>query len=374
MKVLILSCNTGEGHNSSARALKKEMDARGIESDVADTLALVSEFVSRSMSDLYVFSTKSNLIEHFYKIGGIVSDNPMIPGLKSPVYATNRLYARKLYDHIVNGGYDAVICVHLYPAEALTALKRRARLSIPSIFVMTDYTCIPFLSETELDKYVIPHEDLIEEFAEKGIPREKIVPAGIPVDTGRLLERRTRDEARKNLSGELGWDDTSGNWYLIMSGSMGFGNLGDLIDGILREDPDEGRIVCICGRNDKLCAQLREEFSGTGEVKVLGFTDRIPEYMDACDVVLSKPGGITSTESAIKNIPLVHTNPIRGLEDYNALFFHYHGMSYSSCDTARQAEVAHRLCTDTAFRTRMTEAQKRNSKPDACAEIIGLLF
>jgi len=278
MKILILSCNTGEGHNSSAKALKKEMDARGIVCDVADTLSLVSEFVSRSISDLYVFSTRSSLIEYAYKFGEVVSDNLMIPGFKSPVHAANRLYSKKLYDCIIEGNYDAVICVHLFPAEALTALKHRAKLDIPSVFVMTDYTCIPFLSETELDKYVIPHEDLIEEFVEKGIPR----------------------------------------------------------------------------------------------VKILGFTDRIPEYMDACDVLLTKPGGITSTEALVKNIPLVHTEPIRGLEDYNARFFHYHRMSYSTCDIAQQARVAHRLCTDTAYRALMIEAQKRNSNPNTCADIVDL--
>lgn len=372
MKVLILSCNTGEGHNSSAKALKKELEARGMECDIADTLALVSEFVSRSMSDLYVFSTKTNLIERVYKIGGVVSDN--LTRLKSPVYATNRLYAKKLYDHIVDGGYDAVICVHLYPAEALTALKRRAKLNVPSIFVMTDYTCIPFLAETELDKYVIPHEDLVEEFVEKGVPRGKIYPIGIPVDSEKLVIRHPKDEARRDVAGELGWSELSGNWYLIMSGSMGFGNLGDLIDGICREDPDDGHVVCVCGRNEKLQRNLEEEFGGLPNVKVLGFTDRIPEYMDACDVVLTKPGGITSTEAAVKNIPLVHTEPIRGLEDYNALFFHYHGMSYSTCDIAQQARIAHRLCTDDALRARMTDAQRRNSNPRTCADVIDLLF
>jgi len=375
MKILILSCNTGEGHNSSAKALKKELDARGIECNIADTLSLVSEFVSRSISDLYVFSTKSSLIEHAYKLGEAVSDNLMIPGFKSPVHVANKLYSKKLYDYIVEGGYDAVICVHLFPAEALTALKRRAKLNIPSIFVMTDYTCIPFLSETELDKYVIPHEDLIEEFVEKGIPREKIYPIGIPVDERKLLVTHEKESARRSIASELGWgEDSGGNWYLIMSGSMGFGNLGDLIDRLCREDPEDGHIISICGRNEKLHTYLEEEFAGTPRVKILGFTDRIPEYLDACDVLLTKPGGITSTEAIVKNIPLVHTEPIRGLEDYNARFFHYHRMSYSTCDIAQQARIARRLCIDPSYRTLMTEAQKRNSNPHTCADIADLLF
>ena len=95
--------------------------------------------------------------------------------------------------------------------------------------------------------------------------------------------------------------------------------------------------------------------------------------MDASEVLFSKPGGITSTEAAVKNIPLVHTAPIPGVEDQNARFFHFHNMSYSSLDPQRQAEVAVRLCEDSVWRKRMTDAQKRNANPMTCKQIVGLL-
>ena len=95
--------------------------------------------------------------------------------------------------------------------------------------------------------------------------------------------------------------------------------------------------------------------------------------MDACDVLFSKPGGITSTEAAIRNIPLVHTAPIPGVEDRNALFFHYHNMSYSSKDPQQQALVAFRLCDDKQYRQRMTDAQARNSNTHCCEDIIDYL-
>ncbi len=218
MKILILSCNTGEGHNSSARALKKAMDSQGIECEVQDTLALISTDVSKNVSDVYVYSTKSSLFEKAYRIGETVSS--WENSVKSPVYMANKLYAKKLYDKLTEGGYDAVICVHLFPAEALTALRRKARLDIPSVFVMTDYTCIPFLPETELDRYVIAHEDLVEEFVEKGIPREKIVPLGIPVDEERYGTRLDRNAARALVCDEFAWEPSSeeSRWFLIMGG------------------------------------------------------------------------------------------------------------------------------------------------------------
>lgn len=374
MKVLILSCNTGEGHNSSAKALKKCMEARGIQCDVEDTLGLVGEVVSKSMSDLYIFSTKSFLIESAYKLGGFVS-GLQPSAVKSPVYLSNRLYAKKLYDFIVEGGYDAVVCVHLYPAEAMTALKRKAKISVPVIFVNTDYTCIPFLPETELDKYVIPHEDLIEEYAEKGIPREKIFPAGIPVDEEKFTARVPKDEARKFCEAEFGWKkgNEDSHWFLIMSGSMGFGNLGGLIEELIAQTDQNDRIICVCGRNEELRKKLEERFEDDKNFEPLGFTDKVSILMDASDVLFTKPGGITSTEAAVKNIPLVHTAPIPGLEDYNARFFHYHNMSYSTIDPQQQAAVAVRLCNDAQWRERMLSGQRRNANPRTCEQITDLL-
>ncbi|MEE0860179.1 MAG: hypothetical protein UIC49_01860, partial [Paludibacteraceae bacterium] len=89
MKILILSCNTGEGHNSCAKALKIAMDRRGIVCDIQDTLALVSDELSQRVANAYVSSTQGALFETVYKIGGFVSDN--IDFHQSLVYGVNRL-------------------------------------------------------------------------------------------------------------------------------------------------------------------------------------------------------------------------------------------------------------------------------------------
>ena len=373
MKILILSCNTGEGHNSSAKALQSTMLKRGLECDVQDTIALISPAVSRKVSDVYVYSTGNTLFEKAYKIGAVVSDINS-PSIKSPVYMTNKLYAEKLYRYIIDNQYDAVICVHLFPAEAITALKRNGVLHLPAIFVMTDYTCIPFLAETELDSYVIPHEDLIEEFVEKGIPREKIVPVGIPVNEEKFAARIPAGQARKQINAEFAWDDADGRWFLLMGGSMGFGNMNGLISALQSQLNDNDRVICICGRNEDILSSIREEFAEDSRIKAVGFTDKVSVLMDASDVLFTKPGGITSTEAIIKNIPLIHTAPIPGLEDRNALFFHYHNMSYSSLDPKQQAAVALRLCEDAAYRKRMLDAQNRNSNHRTCDTITDLVL
>lgn len=374
MKILILSCNTGEGHNSCAKALKKAMDRRGIACEIQDTLALISDTLSQRVSNAYVYSTRGSLFEMVYKLGGFVSNNT--DSRQSLIYSANKLYAEKLYNYITDNGFDVVVCVHLFPAEALTALKRNTQLHIPTYFVMTDYTCIPFLPETDLDYYVIPHEHLIEEFAERGIPREKIIPIGIPVDEQLFTTRQPQLRARYMLALQMGWDITTatGHWYLLMSGSMGFGNLGELVEQLLRTIRPEDRVICVCGRNEDMQHSLQEAFADNQQLWVLGFTDQVSLLMDASNVIFTKPGGITSTEAIVKHIPLIHTTPIPGLEDRNAHFFHQHGLSYHTNDVAQQVAVAMRLCQDQAYRQQMLRQQREHANTRSSDDVIDLIL
>ena len=100
---------------------------------------------------------------------------------------------------------------------------------------------------------------------------------------------------------------------------------------------------------------------------------KIPLYMDACDVLFSKPGGLTSTEAAVKGVPLIHTAPIPGCENGNAAFFARRGMSYYCQEPAQQAKYAKLLCENQFLRFRMAEAQRRNTNAGSAEEICGLL-
>ena len=372
MKILILSCNTGEGHNSCAKALQIAMQRRGINCEIQDTLALVNEGLSQRVGDAYLFSTRGSLFEFVYKFGGFVSSN--MDTWQSLVYGANRLYAKKLYDYIKKHHFDIIVCVHLFPAEAITALKRNMHMDIPSYFIMTDYTCIPFLQETDLDYYIIPHEHLIEEFAEKGLPRDKIVPIGIPVDEKKFTTRLLKSKARALLTQSYSNLRSDGHWYLVMSGSMGFGNVEQLIMQLIKDIRPEDSIVCVCGRNESLLHSLQEQFAEQGQLCLLGFTNQVSVLMDAADVIFTKPGGITSTEAIVKNIPLIHTHPIPGLENHNAHFFHQHGMSYFTTDIQQQVAVAKRLCEDSNYRKQMLRNQRMNANPHSSDDVINFII
>lgn len=374
MKILILSCNTGEGHNSSAKALQTALKRRGVECDIEDTLALSSQWLSRAISDLYNISIRTSLFGITYRLAQRYSALHLKS--KSPVYVFNWLYAERLAQLIEQGHYNGVICVHLFPAEAITRIRRRRGQHIPTIFVMTDYTCIPLLYETEVDRYIIPHSDLTEEFVSKGIAREKLQGIGIPVDEGRFTESIQKDKARKMVNQLYEWDEVEGNWYLIMGGSMGFGNITGLIRELDARTDSRDRIVCICGRNGKLKSDIEKLFPGSNKVKALGYTRKVSLLMDASDVLMTKPGGITSTEAIIKNIPLVHIDPIKGLEEDNAAFFHKSGMALGGEDIAGQAAQAVFLCGNKEARKQMILTQRsisnRNCSNDIADMIMGM--
>ena len=118
--------------------------------------------------------------------------------------------------------------------------------------------------------------------------------------------------------------------FLVMSGSMGFGKLAVFAAELALRCRNGEHIVIICGNNAKIERILRKEFHFNKRVHIIGYTNHVSLFMDACDVIYTKPGGLTSTESLVKNIPIVHTAPIPGCETANLQFFAARHLSVSS--------------------------------------------
>ena len=122
-----------------------------------------------------------------------------------------------------------------------------------------------------------------------------------------------------------------------------------------------------------LPGQTREGWLSTlSRVAELG-PEHISAYMDACDVIFTKPGGLTSTEAAVKGIPIVHTRPIPGCETRNLQFFTERGMSVTASKIGGQINAGQELLRDESRREKMCEAQKQVIPRDAAERIYGLL-
>ena len=121
-------------------------------------------------------------------------------------------------------------------------------------------------------------------------------------------------------------------------------------------------------------SSLLEEFKNNENIHIIGYTDLVSDYMDACDVVFTKPGGLTSTEAAVKNIPIVHTAPIPGCETKNMEFFVFRGMSVTASQIPEQVAAGRRLARQESDRDFMREAQNRHINPAAAEDIFNLLL
>lgn len=365
LKVLILSCNTGQGHNSAGRAVYQRLAGLGVACEMKDALSFAGEKASRVVSSCYVnITTHAPFLFHgLYNAGNLISTSR----LKSPVYWANLSYTDNLYRYIEDNGFDCVVTPHLFPAEALTHLKRKHALSARCYAVATDYTCIPFWEETELDGYFLPHRDLVGEFADKGLPRERLYPLGIPVSQA-FAQHTGQSQARA----QLGLPE-EGKLFMMMSGSMGFGNLEDLLARLLRLCHNGEHVLVLGGGNEKMKQRLRLRYQSHPQVTILDFTSQVPLYMDACDLLFTKPGGLTSTEAAVKQLPLVHTDPIPGCETKNARFFKQRGLSLSQKNPAELLAAAYRLAYDENAQAAMFAAQRRHVDPDAADNICRFL-
>ena len=365
MKALILSCNTGGGHNAAGHAMKEAYERAGHRCDVVDTIALTNQKMSDFVSDAYL-NMVNRVPEAFgmaYNLWGNMSSEKR----KSPLYYMRKLDSKNILRLVERERYDVIIATHIIAAESLTVLKKdEFLLTTPCIYINTDYTCVPFEEDVNCDRIIIPHKDLTEEFLDHGLAPEKLLPLGIPVRKV-FSEGLSREEARK----ELGMPEDA-SVVLMMGGSMGFGNLTKYTAALKKAFDHPFLLYIICGNNEEMKEALSRRYGDDPEVRLVGYTSRVADYMAACDVLLSKPGGLSSTEAIVSGTPLVHTPPIPGCETANAEFFNDHGISYAAGGPEEAAEKAKLLCDSTEARDLMKKAQRENSN-GSCADDIVML-
>ena len=365
MKVLLLSCSTGEGHNHCAQAVREALDKRGHQTEFLDMLRLFGEPGPLNIeSALNAISSRApELFGVMYRAGAMYSAT----NVTSPVYLANIRHAKQLRDLIEARGYDAVVCSHLFPMETLTYIRKHYTLRAKCYGVLSDYTCIPFLTETALDLYMVPHREVLEECVKNGIDREKLAATGMPVSAQFCGEIEKR-AAREALS--LPPDQRI---YLIMTGGIGCGDAVTLCKTILKLPSDDALLLVLVGRNEELKTAAQTAFQGQENVRAVPFTDKVALYMRAADALLSKAGGISSSEAAALRVPLVHTMAIPGVETLNAQFFARHGMSFFASSPDEAARCADRLIFDPKTADQMLKAQRENVPTDGADRIAALV-
>ena len=306
MKVLILSANTGGGHNTTAAALAEQLEEMNVVCEIADALSMISEKASNFISwgHSYVYRKLPRLFGTAYRF-------------------EEKHQPQKIYDYFAKGAvalqekllsecFDAVICVHVFAGMMMTEVRRRFQNPIANYFVATDYTCSPGVSSWDADAFFIPHRMLFGEFIRAMISADKLYATGIPLRR-EFYEEVDPAEARRKLGLR-----ENGRMVLLGCGSIGCGKLDRHALELANRLPNDTTLVVLCGKNEELANDLSRFASDT--FVVVGFTNDVPLYMSAADIYLTKPGGLMTTEAIVKKLPMVFVDAVPGCETRNFNF------------------------------------------------------
>ena len=325
MRVLILTCNTGQGHNSAANALKELFDDANIYCEICDSLAFLSPKASKFICNWHTRLYKNAPV--LFGLGYKKAEHTASKHKKSMLYEIVGKGAKKLRQKVHDGRIDTVICTHPFSAMTLTRAVRKYRVKLDkTYFISTDYTCSPGVGTSNLDYYIIPHDSLRQDFTQSSIPEEKLFAGGIPVSK-KVHTFLSKEEIFRHLS-----IPENKRVIVLMCGSMGCGPIKFIARRISKLLKDDEYLVVICGSNRHLYQKLRS-LEDPGSVRILGYTRNVALYLNCAELLLTKPGGLSTTEAAEKNLPMVLIDAVAGCETHNMNFWVSNGMAKSCDDT-----------------------------------------
>ncbi len=366
MKVLVLSVSTGGGHHSTSLAIANYINKTGNEAKVVDVYKYISPLISDGISRGYLLSTKyaKTMYGQIYK------------RMEKSDATEKRMYLSKAANIVLSIPFascveeyqpDVIVCTHVMACEMVDALRNNGKLddSVITIGIVTDFTVHPLWEDTYVDYYISASELLNNQFIKKKIDLEKVKPFGIPVDE-KYAEKMPKEEIRKLLGFE------NKPTVLVMSGSMGYGNVTKHIKELDKLEIDFQMLI-VCGRNKSLYRRLSE--LKTDKLKyVFGFVGNVDELMDASDCIITKPGGLTVSESLAKGLPLILMNPIPGQEDRNLEFLLNNGLAQYITDTYPVDEAVYQLFNNKWKQENLSDGIKYVGKPNAVKELCDFIL
>lgn len=363
MKGLIFSITAGQGHNQTAKVLSDYLNASGVECSYMDVFEYINPLLSESVSKLYLMSSKN--MPQIYGGGYRMCEkrdagaNHMLPKM------TNAFLAKRLLKLVRKEKPDVIICTHVFAALLVTYLTGHIDIQTHTIGIVTDFTIHPYWEDTNLDYYVTASELLTNQGVKKGIPEYKFKPFGIPIDP-KFSRRKDKKEARK----ELGLEDK--DTVLVMSGSMGFGNVLEEIKELDRLNLDY-QIVTICGNNKKLKSQI-DKLEMKKIIYNYGYVNNVDIFMDAADCIVTKPGGLTTSEALAKGLPMIMNNPVPGQEDRNVEFLLNAGAAMKVSKTFPIDDAIYNLFINKERRKNLDGSIKSLQKPDSTMDLVNFII
>ena len=367
-RILLLSASAGAGHVRAAdaieKAFKQRKDSDSLEVHHFDVLNYTNKLFRHLYSKAYI-----DLVNKMPEVPGWVYDKLDKPWKNERRrLALDKLNTRPFVKLLREYQPDLIVCTHFLPAEVVSWLKAKERLASRQVIIVTDFDVHAMWLVHHYERYFVALDEARVYLAALGIPAEKITVSGIPIDPVFAI-RKDKDEMR--VKHGLEPDRTT---ILLSAGGFGVGSVDALVTSLLPLQ-HRAQVVAICGRNEELKERLTKLAARAGRnanviLKPFGYTQEMDELMTASDLVLGKPGGLTTSEALAKGLVFVIVNPIPGQEERNSDHL-LEGAAAIRCNNLPTLSYKlDRLLADPHRLKSMQANARRMGHPNAAREIV----
>jgi processive 1,2-diacylglycerol beta-glucosyltransferase len=368
-RVLVLSASSGAGHVRAAQALERALVVTGRVREVrhVDILQYTSKLFRRLYAQAYL-----DLANHAPKVLGWLYDYFDEPWKHERLLlALHTLNATRFVRFLERERPDWAVSTHFLPAALIAGLRSKGRLSTRQAIVVTDFDVQGMWLTRHVDRYFVALEETRARLERLGVPPEAITISGIPIDP---VFAEPKDAGAMRAKHGLAPDRTT---VLVSAGGFGVGPVEALVHTLL-ELRQPVQLVVICGRSAELKGRLDALAAArppdlTPALHVVSYTTEMDEYMAAADLLVGKPGGLTSSEALARGLPLVIVHPIPGQEERNADHLLEAGVAIRGNNLAALAWKIDRLLADPARLAAMRANVRRMARPHAARDIAATL-
>ncbi|MCM8792383.1 MAG: hypothetical protein NC826_04530 [Candidatus Omnitrophica bacterium] len=353
-KWLIIYVSAGEGHRRAAEALYRYIKENSKEIDVIIFDAL--DF-SNFLFKIFYRKGYNFLVKKLPSLWRVAYTLTRFKFLTPIRFCVNRVATSGLKKYILRCKPDKILTTHFLPAEVLSYLKRRGLLSSFLAVVITDFVPHPFWIFKEVDRFFVASYFSRNKLILYGIDEYKISITGIPVNLNFSLDLDKKGLYKKlNLREDL---------FTVLIVTAGFG-LGP-IEKLVKILYNQVQLMVVCGYNQRLFRKLKKNYPN---IKVFGFVENMEELMSVCNIIITKPGGLTISEALVKDVPMIFISPIFGQETENIRIMEGLGIGKALKDVYKIKEFILRCKANPEIISSIIRKISSIKKPYAVKEIV----
>lgn len=362
-RILLAHASAGAGHERAAQAIAKAYQNLYPNANIklVDTLDYINTVYKKLYRNTYLA-----MVKHTPRLWGYIyerydkEDDRLDDKLRQSI---ETLQAGDFRDFLDDFSPDAVICTHFLPMELISRWKKKRKSSLPLYAVVTDFALHTFWIVEEVDAYFVATDEVKRELLARGAKVKDIYQTGIPVDPV-FATLPLQGEVREKLG--IKRDVPT---VLLMGGGYGVGDLVSLLRSF-RNVSMEMQLLVVCGRNETLFNEM-SQIGHTLPIpnKIYGFVNNVHELMRASDLMITKPGGLSSTESLAANCPMMIINPIPGQEQRNSDYLLENGAASILHDLSDGAYYVEKLLNNKTRLANMIQQTRELGNSHAAMDI-----